>query len=377
MKVLHIIYTKGISGAEKYLKDLLPGLKKEGIDGELMLVSPGLFSNQLMSYCEEMEKLGIKTTCLSAGRPGFLRAAWKISGYLKKNKIDIIHSHLFNADLIAALIKQFFYKKIFIFSTKHGYSEKVLNEYTESTRKVKHDLYYRVTRYALGKIDRNISISDGISNLYMNLGFARERYPVISHGINIDPLPQKNADEPYRQSPNQLIIVGRLEEFKGHHYLLEAMPEMTKQIPDLKLLVLGEGSRTTQLQEQVNRLELQEHVSFLGFCKDPYSYMTNSDVIIMPSSFEPFGLVFIESFALRVPVVAFDAPAGNEIISDNETGMLVPRNDSVKLASTIIHLLQQPAERERISANAYLRFIEYYNTARMCRDTAAFYRECR
>ena len=98
MKVLHIIYTKGISGAEKYLKDLLPGLKKEGIDGELMLVSPGLFSNQLMSYCEEMEKLGIKTTCLSAGRPGFLRAAWKISGYLKKNGIDSIHSTLFRCN---------------------------------------------------------------------------------------------------------------------------------------------------------------------------------------------------------------------------------------------------------------------------------------
>lgn len=374
MKVLHIIYTKGISGAEKYLKDLLPGLKKEGIGCELMLVSPGQISKQLREYCAEMEKLGIRTTCLSAGRTGFIRAAWKISRYLKNNSIRIVHSHLFNADLIAALVKQFFYKKLFIFSTKHGYSEKVLNEYTEATRQTPHDLYYRITRYALGRIDRNISISNGISELYMNLGFTKDRYPVISHGINIHPLPQKNADEPYRQSPNQLIIVGRLEAFKGHHYLLEALPEITRQVPDLKLLVLGEGSKADELKQLVNRLQMQEHVSFLGFCADPYSYMTNSDVIIMPSSFEPFGLVFIESFALRVPVVAFDAPAGNEILSHNETGILVPRNDHVKLAENIIGLLRQPGERERLSANAYLRFIEFYNTARMCRDTAAFYR---
>ena len=375
MKVLHLIYTKGIAGAEKHLMDLLPGLKPYGIECELMLVSPGAFNDQLMYYCRKMESLGIKTTIMSAGRPGFFLAAWKISRYLKKNDIHILHSHLFNSDLLSALIKQFFYWKVYIVSTKHGYSEMLLKQYTGKPEEVHHDLYYRMTEYTLHRIDQNLSVSKGISDLYMNLGFTRESYPVIPHGIHIDSLPEKNADSPYRLSAHQLIIVGRLEEFKGHYFLLNALRDVIQRFPDLVLLILGEGSQKELLQQQVKDLHLETHVIFMGFRDDPYLYMTNSDIIVLPSLFEPFGLVFIESFALRVPVIAFDTPAGNEIINNGENGILVPRNDSGKLSEKIIYLLEDPEAGAKLVVKAFNRYRDYYNAERMCKDTAIFYQQ--
>lgn len=375
MKILHLIYTRGISGAEKYLLDLLPGLKEYGIECELMLVSPGKFSQQLESYCRSMEALGVKTIRLSAFRTGFISAAWKINRYLRKNDIRYMHSHLFNTDLLVALVKQFFHKRIFIISSKHGYSEKVLKRYTGDKAKISHDLYYFITRYTLGRIDENLSISNGISNLYYNLKLSKTHYPVIPHGINISSNTGMDDKELYRKGPQQLIIVGRLEEFKGHRYLIDALPEVIKLFPGLQLLILGEGSQKTVLKQQAEDLRVSENVMFLGFKDDPYSFIASSDIIILPSLFEPFGLVYIESFALRVPVIAFDTPAGNEIIVHNETGILVPRGDSNAIARNIIFLLQNEGERTRLSENAYRRYLDFYNTARMIKDTAAYYRK--
>lgn len=373
MKVLHLIYTKGISGAEKYLMDLLPGLKPHGIECELMLVTPGKPSELLMAYSSRMNDLGISTSILSARRTRFFFTARKINGYLREKQIHILHSHLFNTDLLAAMTKQFFYPDLFVISTKHGYSEKVLQHYTGKAEPARHDLYYRLTRYSLKRINQNISISDGISQLYMNLGFTDQLYPVIPHGVNIWPVPVQNTNSPFRLAEHQLIVVGRLEEFKGHHFLIAALPEVIRQYPGLVLVIIGEGSRKIFLQQQAHSLGLDKQVLFLGFREDPYSYMTNSDLIIVPSSFEPFGLVFIESFALHVPVLAFDAPAADEIITPGETGILVERNNRGQLAEKIIDLLQDPEERKRIAANAYERYTSFYNTSRMCRDTAEFY----
>jgi len=373
VKVLHLIYTKGISGAEKYLMDLLPGLKPHGIECELMLITPGKPGDQLLAYETRMNELGITTSILSAQRTGFIFTARKLNRYLREKRIHILHSHLFNTDLLAAMTKQFFYPDLFIISTKHGYTEKVLRHYTGKAEPSPRDLYYRLTRYALKRIDQNISISDGISRLYRNLGFTDQLYPVIPHGVNIRPVPEQKRDSPFRLAENQLVVVGRLEEFKGHHFLVDALPEVLRQYPGLVLLIIGEGSRKLYLQQQVHRLGLDKNVLFLGFREDPYSYMTNSDLIIVPSSFEPFGLVFIESFALHVPVIAFDAPAADEIITPGKTGILVERNNSRLLAEKIIALLTDPGERKRLAANAFDRYTQYYNTARMCKDTAEFY----
>jgi glycosyltransferase involved in cell wall biosynthesis len=94
---------------------------------------------------------------------------------------------------------------------------------------------------------------------------------------------------------------------------------------------------------------------------------------VSPSLYESFGLVFIEAFASKVPVVAFDAPAANEIITDNETGLLVPVSNSPALADKIIYVLQNPGEGKRIAINGYKKYVDYFNTERMVKDTVNWY----
>ena len=140
----------------------------------------------------------------------------------------------------------------------------------------------------------------------------------------------------------------------------------------VKLNYLNE--KKEQLIKQAAALGIENNILFLGFQQDPYSYISQSDIMVFPSLLESFGLVIIEAFALKVPVVAFDAPAANEIISNGETGLLLPVFDSSALAEKIIYLLEDPAEGKRIAESGYLKYTSYYNTARMLKETAAWYR---
>lgn len=371
MKILHIIYTAGISGAEKYLKHLLPGLGSYGMECELMIVCPPAAEVTLKDFCDEFSALGVKTNMLVAKHEISFGTLKKINRFLRQNNFSVVHSHLIRTDIMMSLVKQFFYRDLFIISTKHGYREKVQKNYLPEQFKVTRDFYYWVHRYVLGKIDRNISVSGGISKLFVNLKLSKEYFPVIYHGVNV-PGTGDGDLAVYKSSTPQLLIVGRLEEYKGHRYAFEAMQLILEKYPAATLVLLGDGSYKNTLIKLAVELGIAKSVLFPGFQKDPYSFISASDIIIVPSLFEPFGLVFIEAMGLKKPIAAFDVPAGNELLH-GETAVLVKRADSRALAEKILFLLENPEITHRLTEKAYAEYLEKYTVAVMAKNTAGYY----
>ena len=374
MRILHVIYTHGVGGAEKYLKHLLPGLKAYGIDCDLMVVCTKKTENTFAAYCKSVNDLGIKTTLIVAEKQGILKTAKRVNNYLKEEKINILHTHLFHADLMAAVLKTFFNKNILIISTKHGYQEKVLQQYDPINYKKPNDLYYHITKYILRKIDINIAVSKAMADLYFNLGMCKTHFPYIHHGINFPEFDKLPPGESFRKATPQLITVGRIEIIKGHHFLIDAMPAILAAFPQTKLLILGDGTEKANCEKQVTDTNLQNNVEFMGFVQQPYQYINNSDIVIQPSFFESFGLVFIEGLALKTPIVAFDVPAGNEILENDKTALLVSKGDSKALAEKIIYLLQNPDVAKQIAENAYEKYKNEFTTEAMVKKMAAWYK---
>lgn len=370
MKILHVIYTQQVAGAEKYLLNLLPGLKEMGIDCELICVTTEKDKQNFSEFLTELRGKGITVTLITGGVKNFLSIARKISTYMRKNNIQNLHTHLFKADLLGVIVKKIFKPSLFLLSTKHGYDENYLNSNAVHSNRIIRNRYYYIARYLTRNIDANVTISDAMADLYFKLRLSKTKMPFIHHGVK----PVKQGSESRRLSTPQLIIVGRLEEMKGHDYLFDALPAVIKEFPTVKLLILGEGTKKPGLEKKASTLQITGHISFLGFQKDPYSYVASSDVIVLPSLYEPFGLVYIEAFALKTPVVAFDVKASNEIIEQMNTGILVPLYDSAALAEKIIYLLSNPAERIRIADNAGQKFENHFNTSRMIQETAAWYK---
>jgi glycosyltransferase involved in cell wall biosynthesis len=192
----------------------------------------------------------------------------------------------------------------------------------------------------------------------------------VHHGVNMG---QADTQETGSEKFSQIIIVGRLAEMKGHRFLIEALPLITAKFPELKLLILGEGNARDELNTLAQKLKVAANIEFLGFQK-PGNYIKDSQLMIVPSIFEPFGLVFIEAFALKIPVIAFDVGAGNEIIENNVTGFLVAPFNVNLLAEKIIFLLQNPEERKRIAENAYQKYLSSFTTDKMIAETVAWYK---
>ena len=262
MKILHIIYTTGVSGAENHLLDLLPELKKFDINCELVCICPQKNFTSLLAYCAKMNEKGIKTTLLTTrSRMNFLSTAKRIAGYLKSNHINIVHSHLFNADLIAVLVKKFYFKKLVILSTKHGYEEEYLIQYGQGNKRIRYNLYYFISRFVIKRIDHNLAVSRAISDMYAFLRLGKNKMKYVQHGVNIQPSNQKQVQ---LEGHPKIIIVGRLSEMKGHTYLIQALPEIIQKFPELKLIVLGTGPLKEELVKEAAALNVLHHIEFRG-----------------------------------------------------------------------------------------------------------------
>lgn len=172
-------------------------------------------------------------------------------------------------------------------------------------------------------------------------------------------------------------VVGRLGSEKGHLILLDAMAEVAKMIPEVKLLVVGDGPDRAKLNERAKNLGIFDHILWLGVKEqsevfDLYSVM---DVVVAPSLFEGFGLTAAEAMAAGRPVVASAVDGLNEIIEDNVTGYLFPAGDSKRLARDIIRLLSNHEKSKVMGAKGRKRISDLFSFETSSKSWLAAYKE--
>ena len=211
--------------------------------------------------------------------------------------------------------------------------------------------------------DHIITISQHSANQLLRGGFPPAQVSVVPCGIHPEeftlPIP------PPRQK-NQIIILGRLVKQKGHTYLLDALATVRRAVPDVQLLIVGEGVLRPRLEKQVRALGLEGCVQFCG--RVPHAekvrLLWQSSLFVMPSLQEGFGLTLLEAMACGLPVVAFDLPVFHELMAER-CGRFVPRLDSQALAQAMIELLKDEGERGRMSAHniAHVQQFSWENAA--------------
>lgn len=159
-----------------------------------------------------------------------------------------------------------------------------------------------------------------------------------------------------------IVCPSRLEAGKGQDILISAMKEVIKKIPSAQLHVIGEGDFGVTLKKQVEKLKLGKSVVFHGRVKDIREHLAKAQIVAFPSVWplEGFGLVAIEAMALAKPVVAFNRGPTNEIIVDEQTGLLAKPGDPQALASALLTLLRSAKKREDFGSAGLARFKENY-----------------
>lgn len=172
------------------------------------------------------------------------------------------------------------------------------------------------------KSDALVSVSRYVENdLRRVYNIKNDNMSVIYNGLDIKFIRKQaleNVDAQFMQGKINLVCVARLAKSKGIWHALKVMPLLIEKIPNIQLVVIGDGELHDYLKDLSKRLGIEEYVVFLGARKNPFPYVAKCDVFLFPSIYEGFSMAFLEAMALGVPVVAADCKAGpREVLADN------------------------------------------------------------
>src|SRR5438876_7896376 len=230
--------------------------------------------------------------------------------------------------------------------------------------------------------------SDGIiccSNYMLDhiqyvLGAVKTKIRVIPNGVEASRF--NNGRQPQliptgvSEDRKTILYVGRIVREKGIFTLLDAFEKLRKQGKDVSLVLVGEGPLKEDLAKEVLRRKLNDRVKLAGFVdeKKLVSLYNSSDAFVLPSHYEPFGMVALEAMASRVPVVVSDVGGLSEIVEDGVTGVKVPSSDPHALAEGILRVLDNRELSERLKENAYRAVQERYRWDLIAEKTLEAYR---
>jgi len=195
------------------------------------------------------------------------------------------------------------------------------------------------------EFDRLIAVSKASEAKLVEEGRSIVPIDLIYNGVDLQRYdhqePCCTLHEEYGMEPGSQVVgvVARLEPEKGHPTLLEAWPGVLRAVPDVYLLIVGEGSRRDALEAQARELRVAHRVVFTGRRDDVPAVTAALDVAVLPSYREAQGLTILEAMALSRPVVASNVGGIPEMVEDGVTGILVPPHDAEALTRAIARLL--------------------------------------
>ena len=233
----------------------------------------------------------------------------------------------------------------------------------------------RAVRRILRTADRRVAHSESLrAEALQTFGSAADPVQVIPLGI---PMPPETNGHQSVLPPGYLLTVAKLHSRKGIDVLLRAIPQLEETGPTPPLVLVGDGPEQARLEALAKTLGIATRVYFLGDLplEQVAPLYRHCRFLVLPSRFEPFGLVLLEAMAAGKAVVATRVGGIPEFVQDGETGLLVPPEDPAALAAAIRRLLEEPSLADRLGARGQALFRRTYTLERVRSEYLALYGE--
>ncbi|MFY4813678.1 glycosyltransferase [Haloarcula sp. AONF1] len=319
-----------VGGAERVTVSVANGLSKRGYEVNLVVsYNEGDFQTDVAGSVNivDLETQRIPGVGIGASIPALVR-------YLRRQSPQILFSQMTYANDIHMISKILSGADTVTITTIHN----TLGMQEEPKEKLVQWLQRRLAHQS----DQFVAVSEGVAeSVVEHVGVGREKVSVLHNPIPVDEVQERareSVDHPWIDSAKLDVVlgVGRLERAKNFGSLLRAFERVHAAQPDTRAIIVGRGSKRTELETLATELGIDDAVSFPGFVDNPYGYMAGADVLAMSSIHEGLPTVLIEALACGCPVVSTDCPSGPaEILKRGEYGPLVDVDDDEGLAAAI------------------------------------------
>lgn len=359
MKVLQVITSLNVGGAEKLIVDSVPIYQEIGIQTDVLTLK-----DNDTSFRKSLEKISTGSVIgLTKGTVYNPLLVLKIIPYLKK--YDVIHAHLFPVLYWVVLAKIICFSKTPIIYTEHSTNNKRRNN----------KLLKLVDRFVYKRLDFIGCISEATQlNLKKHLNHKKDNMSVILNGIDLNNFNHSKRENFsfFNEKSFVLIQVSSFREQKDQPTLIKALTFLPQEIT---LLLVGDGHLRHANEELVKSLELQSRVKFIGIREDIPALMNYSNVCILSSHYEGFGLAILEGMASGKPSIASNLEGVREIVEGY--GLLFSPGDSQALANDILRLYKDKKFYNEIARkclkraqdfdinNTVIQYINIYRNAKL------------
>ncbi len=346
--VTHTFFPESVGGREKYVFSLAKVLAKLGYTVCVFTCSDKLTKEK------KIQQNGFKTVYLKTFKISVPGAKYRIPfGFSKKLKEfnpDIIHtndSRHFTTFLSYIFSKK--YKKPMIL-TEHGFHS------LKSFTKIIYTFYNRLISQKIFRQSKKIiTVSKSFKKEVISLGIPVNKIEMIYNSLNLEEYDIKIRRDK-KNSKNKIIFsAGRLIEEKGFQYLIKAIPILLEEFPNLILMLAGPNHYYKKHLENIsNQLNIRKQVLFLGEISEYKlkKFMKLSDIIVIPSLYEPFGIIALEAMAMGKPIVASKIGGLSEIISEGKTGLFVNPGSHLDIYEKVRTLLNNEKLSKKLSKQA-------------------------
>lgn len=258
----------------------------------------------------------------------------RIYSLLRREEIDILNTHSSSDSWVATLAARLLKDRPKVIRTRH------LS--TPIGRSLLSRTIYDILPDAVittGEEIRQRMIDDN--------GFRASRILSIPTGVDLERFDPSRVIPAFRPEGFSIGMISVLRSWKGHRYLIEAVPEILKSIPDALFYIVGDGPQYGNIKRLINELSLNEKVFMLGHREDIPEILASLDVLIHPScANEGVPQSILQALAMRRPVVASNAGAIKEVVIDGETGFLIPPGRADEITKKVVTLYKDPGLRK-------------------------------
>lgn len=369
IRVCHLASGDLWAGAEVQMYTLLKALHKEqSLNLSAILLNPGKLARQL-------ENIGIDVTVLDERKDNFIQLRRKVAAILRSKNIDIIHSHRYKENILAALVKNRCGIK-YLIQTIHGISEPgrgfamykarayaVANRaftrrYFDKIITVSNDIEQRLQKKL--PPSRLITIHNAIDPQAIKLSKTAD---AIKHEFNID-------------SKAPLIgTTGRMVPVKAYDLFLKMAQVILERRPDARFMLVGDGPLLQSLRELSVRLKIVDKVIFTGFRDDIFDIMNAFDIFIISSFHEGVPMALLEAMSLKKAIVSTAVGGINEIIENGVSGQLVESNSAIALAKASLRIIDDETLKHKLENAAARRIEEEFTIDILQKRVVSLYKE--
>jgi glycosyltransferase involved in cell wall biosynthesis len=361
MKVLHVISSGGMYGAEAVILNLSRALTEAGHNSII-----GVFSNSAnpnLQLHEAAQKRSLESHLIPCSGQVDTKTIAAIRDLVAQTGANLVHAHGYKADIYTWLALRD--SLVPYVSTCHNWLKQ---NWMVS-------LYGIADRLVLRKYARVVAVSDEVKQTLLKAGVPNDRIRMVRNGIDLRPFTDAQPSLQREGAESLVGFVGRLSPEKGCDVFLAAAARVLPEFPAVRFIVVGEGPDSEKLERMIDELKIRESVQRLGRRDDMPSIYASLDILVSSSRQEGLPMAILEGMASGLPWVATAVGDVPTVVQNGVTGLLAPSEAPDKLAAGILELLHDESKQKRFGAAARELVKDEYSAERMRADYLRVYQE--